>query len=289
MEISLARIIMEFAYRVADRIQARAILIYVDAESDMTLLSESRPSKDVILVTRRNDIPAGDFEFSGVLKMPDLELTRFGQIKIAIIKGIATGLFKKQDKVVCLTGIPGFGYLDCVVIIDIGKEFEILASDNALEIFEGIHAEVFEAILNIALELGAKGREGRSVGTIFILGDHENVIRFTRQMIINPFAGHSEKERNILNPSLKETIREFSSLDGAFVIRGDGVVLTAGSYLNAAMEGHDIPQGLGSRHLAAAGITNLTNAVAMVVSESTGTVRVFKKGRMLLSIEKAIE
>ncbi len=292
----LLKTIMDFAYGIADEVEAAAIMLYADALPNGTSLRDlgngrdKRPSRELILVTRgEKEIPENQTGAGKVLRIPNLKLTRVGQIKVAITKAIATGLLRKGDKVVCLTGIPKFGYIDCILIIDVGREFEILTSANISDIFEGVHPEVFETVLTMALEIGAQGREGRSVGTIFILGDHEKVLQFVRQMIINPFAGYSEEERNILNPMLTETIREFSALDGAFIIREDGVLMTAGSYLSVAMEGKDLPKGLGSRHLAAAGITSVTNAVAIVVSESTGTVRVFKKGKIFISIEKPID
>jgi DNA integrity scanning protein DisA with diadenylate cyclase activity len=95
-----------------------------------------------------------------------------------------------------------------------------------------------------------------------------------------------EEERNILNPSLKDTIFEFASLDGAFVISGEGEVITAGRYLGAASDESESPRGLGARHIAAAGITALTNALAIVISESTGDVRIFRNGRVIMNIEK---
>jgi DNA integrity scanning protein DisA with diadenylate cyclase activity len=127
------------------------------------------------------------------------------------------------------------------------------------------------------------------VGTIFVLGDHEKVLQLSRQMIINPFLGYSEEERNILNPDLIGTIKEFSAIDGAFVIKDNGVIVTAGRHLNAALESKDFPKGLGSRHIAAAGITSITLAIAVVLSESSGTVSVFKNGKILVNIEKPIE
>lgn len=283
----LTNTMMDFACRTAEQIEAKAVMLYADAvKSDQ--LPEVISERDLIIVTRSDDDEAL-WKSAKIIKIPNLKLTRVGQIKISVIKGIATGLLQKQDRVVCLTGIPKLGYIDCMMVIDVGSEFEILTSENVSEIFEGVQHEVFEAVLTLALELGAQGREGRAVGTIFILGDHERVLPLTRQMIINPFAGYPEEERNILNPTLKETVREFSALDGAFIIKGDGVLMTAGSYLNVTMESNDLPKGLGSRHLAASGITTVTGAVAIVVSESTGTVRVFKNGRIFVSIEKPVE
>ena len=112
------------------------------------------------------------------------------------------------------------------------------------------------------------------------------VMQLSKQMIINPFKGYEPDERNLLNPALKETIREFTSLDGAFVIAGNGEVIAAGRYLGAAMDDSEIPRGLGSRHIAAAGITALTNALAIVISESTGDVRIFRNGSVIMNIEK---
>jgi len=280
---------MEFACRFAEEIQAKAILLYGEVAQDLLSKKGEVPSFDTILITReKDDAQQKAGFFSSVINIPNVNVTRLGQIKVAITKGLATGLFKKGDTLVCLTGVPKFGYIDSLFVIDVGREFEILISEEVSHIFEDIRPEVFEAVLNIALELAYQGREGRQVGTIFVLGDDEKVLELSRQMIINPFMGYAEEERNILDRNLKETIKKFSALDGAFVVRGDGVLVTAGRHLNAALETKDFPQGLGSRHIAAAGITSVTGAIAIVISESTGTVRIFKNGRLFVDIEKGM-
>ncbi len=292
MPEKLNSLILDFACRMAEEAGARAILLYSDVccEPELFESRESSPNCDLILVSRGGfPIPERFRERGLHINIPQVNLTRMGEIKVAITKGIAAGLLSKGDKVVCLTGLPKLGYIDTVLLIDVGREFEILTSDFISGIFDTAFPEVFEAVLNIALELGAQGREGRPVGTIFVLGDHDRVLQFSRQMIINPFKGYPEEERNVLNPALKETIKEFSALDGAFIIKDNGVLMSAGTYLNAALEGKDFPKGLGSRHIAAAGVTGASNAIAIVVSESAGTVRIFKKGKVFVSIEKPVE
>ncbi len=282
--------IMEFACRFAEEIQAKAILLYGEVAQDLLLKKGDNACFDTILITRESGTVSHNKKlFYSVINIPNVNVTRLSQIKVVITKGLATGLFKKGDKLVCLTGVPKFGYIDSIFVIDVGKEFDILVSEEVADIFEDIQPEVFETVLNIALELASQGREGRQVGTIFVLGDHEKVLELSRQMIINPFMGYAEEERNILDRNLKDTIKEFSALDGAFVVRGDGVLVTAGRHLSAALENKDFPQGLGSRHIAAAGITSVTGAIAIVISESTGTVRIFKKGRLFVDIEKGME
>jgi DNA integrity scanning protein DisA with diadenylate cyclase activity len=109
----------------------------------------------------------------------------------------------------------------------------------------------------------------------------------SRQLILNPFQGYEEANRNILDPSLKETVKELSTIDGAFILRGDGVIESCGAFLKTTgQKESELPQGLGARHHAAAGITAVTDSIAVTVSESTGTVTVFRGGGLITEIEK---
>ena len=87
---------------------------------------------------------------------------------------------------------------------------------------------------------------------------------------------------------MDETVKELSSIDGAFIIRGDGVLVSAGSLIHAPDYTHDLPSGFGSRHAAAASITQAVDCLCIVVSGSTGQVTLFRRGKMLPLIEKAL-
>ena len=97
---------------------------------------------------------------------------------------------------------------------------------------------------------------------------------------------HPKRRRNIHEEEFFETIREFAALDGAFIVNARGVVESAGVYLDTPPRRAKLPQGLGARHAAAAGITAATKAVALVVSESSGTVNAFHGGKPVLTLEK---
>ena len=97
-----------------------------------------------------------------------------------------------------------------------------------------------------------------------------------------------DEDRNILNPFMDETVKEFSTIDGAFIIRGDGVVIAAGSLIQATDSEHLLPSGLGSRHAAAAAISVATQCISVVVSASTGQVTLFRRGVMLPLTEKKV-
>jgi diadenylate cyclase len=285
----ITRIILDHACGIADKVKAKALILYSDFALDLPIAKGEKPCFNLVLVSKdEEDLPEELKNAGTIIKVPRVNLSRVGQIKIAITKGIATGLFKKGDKLVCISGLPKLGYVDSIFVIDVGKEFEVLTSQDITDITQGVNPEVFSEALNIVLELAAQGREGRKVGTIFVLGDHEKVLQLSRQMIINPFLGYPDEERNILNPELLETIKELSAIDGAFIIKDNGVIVTAGRHLSAAIESKDFPQGLGSRHISAAGITDVSTAIAIVLSESTGNVSVFKNGKLFVSLLKPI-
>jgi DNA integrity scanning protein DisA with diadenylate cyclase activity len=287
---TLSRIFLESADDIASKISAKKIFLYADLINDYKVLKEMSKREEVIFITKNEDTFLKHVGIEkNIIGIPDVEFTRIGLIKIAVMKGLSSGIVKDGDKIVCVTGTHGIGYFDSIITVDIGKEAEILTSSSVPDIAENLKPEVFEVVLNLSLELASQGREGKPVGTIFVIGDHEKVLQLSRQMIINPFQGYPEEERNIMDPALRDTIKEFSALDGAFVIREDGVVMAAGRHLSAALEKEDFPHGLGSRHVAAAGITSVTDATAIVISESTGEVRIFKKGNIFMEIEKPVK
>lgn len=129
------------------------------------------------------------------------------------------------------------------------------------------------------MEIAREGREGRRIGTLLTIGDHENVLRRSRCLILDPLAGHPPERRRLEDPNLRETVKELAQLDGGFVIAGSGHVVSAARYFETSLDQHELPLGLGSRHLAAASITRQTGALAVVVSESS-VVRVFADGKL---------
>jgi diadenylate cyclase len=284
---ALNRSMLESAARIADRIQARLFFVIVENPADHKLLETVARRKDLVLVVKEKYLD-DDLrkQFKEILTVPSLQLSRMGKIKMAVMRSLSARLLQQGDKIVVLTGSRDMSSLDTIVVLDIGKEFELLSSGEVANLSAQVRSDILEQLVMIATEIANQGREGKPLGGIFVLGDTDTVMQLSRQMIFNPFQGYPEEERNILDPNLKDTIREFSALDGAFIIRDDGVIVAAGRHLNAVLEDEALPQGLGARHAAGAGITSVTKATAIVISESTGTVRIFRGGKIFMEIEK---
>ena len=146
-----------------------------------------------------------------------------------------------------------------------------------------VNTRVLEETVSLAVEIAREGREGRKIGTLFVVGDSGEVIKRSKPLILDPLHGHPDESKQIENPDMRETIKELAQLDGAFLVSNAGVVLSAARYIDAASDNLDLPLGLGSRHMAGASISRQTRAVAVVVSESS-MVRMFDDGELVSEI-----
>jgi diadenylate cyclase len=146
-----------------------------------------------------------------------------------------------------------------------------------------VNADVLKQTVSLAVEIAREGREGRKIGTLFVVGDSRAVMKRSKPMILDPLLGHADESKQIHDPDMRETIKELAQLDGAFLVSNSGIVLSAARYIDAASESLDLPLGLGSRHMAGASISRQTSAVAVVVSESS-MVRMFDDGELVSEI-----
>ena len=70
---------------------------------------------------------------------------------------------------------------------------------------------VLESMIGLAVEIAREGREGRRVGTLFMLGDEEAVLARSRPLILDPLLGHPESSRHVTNLNLREPSRNWRS------------------------------------------------------------------------------
>ncbi|MFQ5532390.1 MAG: DNA integrity scanning protein DisA nucleotide-binding domain protein [Candidatus Methylomirabilales bacterium] len=283
----LTRAVIEAARSVAKETGVRAVFLNADLVSDPTQLRGVFGETEVVLFTRKR-LKAAELQgiTEKVLQVPPVSLNRIGQIKLAALLGLSKGYLVPGDLILFLSGIQHLGALDTMVVMEVGEEFEIVSLKEGASFVKVVSPEVFSRVVDLAVELAQEGREGRPLGALFVLGDTESVMEYVDQLVLNPFQGYPEEGRNILDPRIKESVREFCAIDGAFIVRSNGVIVTAGAFLRPPVPGEELPHGLGARHAVAASMSASTDAVVVTLSESTGTVRIFAGGRMVTEIER---
>jgi diadenylate cyclase len=147
----------------------------------------------------------------------------------------------------------------------------------------GVRKRALEAIVQLAVELAREGREGRKIGTLFVIGDVEKVLARSRPLLLDPLHGHPAEVLQADLPEFRETVKELSQLDGAFVVDDDGTFVSAGRFIDVDLTPQNFLPGLGTRHAAAASVTRETHATAVAVSQSS-VVRVFGHGEVRAEI-----
>lgn len=282
-------LMLKQAISIANKLKADAILVNMETAADIVpiLKAEGKKFKIILITKREISLEKATGLRGNTIMLPDVYLTRDGYLKFGFLAGISKGILSKGDILVCVGGQPEKGFMDTIMVLKVGDESEIVSFAEDSPFPKNIKHDIFESLLTLVMEMAYEGREGKPIGSTFVLGDHKKVLQYSHQLVFNPFQGHAEDVLHISKPEVRETLKEFSSIDGAFVIRDDGVVLAAGSYLNAAYHGEPMPQGLGARHSSAAAITGVTDSVALVISESSGRVTIFRGGSIVTTIEKA--
>jgi diadenylate cyclase len=212
------------------------------------------------------------------------------RMSLALLEAVASEKLQTGAHVVALyngieTEIDRPEQIDSLSIIHLGEHLERLSAQDLRKLDTQVPLETLRAVVDLATEIGREGREGKPVGTMFVVGDTRKVMSMSRPINFNPFRGYSEKERDIRDRKVREQIKDVAQLEGAIIIRRDGVAESACIYLDVPAEGITLSKGLGTRHWAAAAVSRKTKAIAIAVSQSSGAVRIFQNGQVVLHIE----
>ena len=285
-------IIMENAYDLARRAGCRCIFLFLDTFLDLAWFAQasSVENEQVVLVLPRSlsDTPdALACQCHAVIRNWSGNQSRFSRIKYAFLQAVLDGVISADDRVVCVLGPSGRSHLDTITIHDLSLSWSEEFPFDVRPLIDSGFINTIMAVIDIALDLGALGREGKPVGTIFVIGDSPAVLASSHQAVFNPFKGYEPAECGINRPEVVESLKEFAHLDGAIIIGADGIVEAAGRHLDSGGD-TNTGRGLGARHRAASGITVTTSAVSVVVSESTGKVTIFRAGKTIATLEPLI-
>ena len=278
----------ELADRLATVHEADAILFLMERPTDWTRLRQSTGQHSLILAgdTQQTLEGAAEEDFDTILLNMPSETPVYERLTQALLEGVADELLPPGATVVAV--YSGFEptVIDSLSIIRLGEHLGQLTVRDLRQLKTRIPLETLKTVVDLAVDIGHEGREGKPVGTLFVVGDHRKVLSYCRPMGFDPLRGYSRAERNLGDGKVREGVKEIAQLDGAFIVSADAHVVAGAQQINAPRSTDlSLPKGFGARHWAAAEITRATSAVAITVSESTGTVRLFQNGEVMLRIE----
>ncbi len=280
-------LLVQSAFELARALDVARLLVLANEFRDVRVVEKLRKTESIIWLARGSaKLPDPLSKHDAVVHIPEVNLTRMSQIRVGLFMATLNEHVGLDESVMCLSGVAGSERLDTLLIANPRRDFPWFRRQSMQRARSLVEPQVFGRIVSVALQFAREGREGRSIGTIFVLGDTEQLGSHLRQLILNPCEGHAQKRRNLQNPEFLETLREYTAMDGAIVVNPRGVVESAGTYLDAPSRKSKLHPGHGARHAAAAAVTAHTDAAAVVVSASSGMVTVFHGGDAILQLER---
>jgi DNA integrity scanning protein DisA with diadenylate cyclase activity len=266
--------------------QAEGILLLLEGPADWSRLRSLSGDDKVVVAADTAEQLEGAREAglaSVRIDMPDSPV--YERLTQAVLEAVADDILSPGSCVVALYSGFDADNIDSVSVINLDEHLNRLTGRDLRQLETRVPLDTLKLVVDLAIEIGREGREGKPVGTLFVVGDSRKVLNCSRAAGFDPVRGYSRKDRNLNDARVREGIKEIAQMDGAIIVSADGTVEASCRYLDCSAANVTLSKGLGARHWAAAAISRSTNAVAVTVSQSNGTVRIFQNGETVLRIE----
>jgi DNA integrity scanning protein DisA with diadenylate cyclase activity len=278
--------LFSMAIRLSETVEADGVLILLDGTADWNRLRKQADSAKIIVAADTAEELQGASEadlLPLVVNMPDSPV--YDRLTQALLEAVADDLLVPGSRVVALYSGFDQDTIDSVSVINLGEHLDRLTGRDLRQLETRVPLETLKVVVDLAVEIGREGREGKAVGTMFVVGDTRKVLAHSKPAGFDPVRGYNRKERTLFDARVREGIKEIAQMDGAIIVSPDGTIEAACRYVDSSAATITLSKGLGARHWAAAAVSRVTKAVAVTVSESNGTVRIFQNGEVMLRIE----
>lgn len=277
----------EAAAKLAKATGADAILILTQKSFDWARLKNKTAACEVLIIATHNDDVSESAQEAGITTaiLDKPEATVQNQLTQAVLSSVASDKLEPGSTVVAVYSGFDTEHIDTISVLKLTERLGRLTARDLRKLETKVPLETLKTVVDLAVEIGREGREGNPVGTMFVVGDHRKVLEESRPGGFDFVKGYSRKERNLSESRVREGIKEIAQIDGMFIIAADGTVEGSGRIIDTSPVQITMTTGLGSRHFAGAAISKNTKAISVVVSQSTGTVRIFQNGEVVLRIE----
>ena len=265
---------------------ADAVLLLLDGPADWQRLKKMTGDTKLLVAADTAEQLEGAEEVglkAICIDMPDSPV--YERLTQAVLEALADDLLAPGAVVASLYSGFDADTVDSLSIINLDEHLNRLTGRDLRRLETRVPLDTLKMVVDLAVEIGREGREGKPVGTLFVVGDARKVLACSRVTGFDPVKGYNRKERNLGDARVREGVKEIAQMDGALIISADGTVEAACRYLDCSAAEVTLSKGLGARHWAAAAVSRATNAVAVSVSQSNGTVRIFQNGEVVLRIE----
>src|SRR5215470_7292927 len=219
-------VLLQTARQMVRELPADAVLLLTKTDLDWEeVLHQLRDCR--LLVAAQDEILTKKLKENHALTVLDIDPgptpTR-ERMSLALLEAVASEkLHTGADVVALYNGIEEEEgkpeHIDSLSVIHLGEHLERLSAQELRKLDTQVPLETLRAVVGLAAEIGREGREGKPVGTMFVVGDTRKVLSMSRPINFNPFRGYSRAERDIRDRKVREQIKDIAQLEGAIIIR----------------------------------------------------------------------
>jgi len=274
------------AFQLTESARADAILLLLEGPADWQRLKKLAKNQRLLVAADTAEQLEGAEEAglqSVQIDMPDHPV--YERLTQSVLEAVADDVLTPGSAIVALYSGFDADTVDSLSVINLDEHLNRLTGRDLRQLETRVPLDTLKTVVDLAVEIGREGREGMPVGTLLVVGDSRKVLASSHPSGFDPVKGYGRKERNLTEARVREGIKEIAQMDGAIIVSADGTVEAACRYLDCSAAEVTLSKGLGARHWAAAAVSRATNAVAVTVSQSNGTVRIFHNGEVVLRIE----
>ncbi|MFT5300213.1 MAG: diadenylate cyclase [Mariniblastus sp.] len=272
--------------KLATASEADGLLVLLEKTTDWKRLKKKAGARVFVVATHDETIheKAKEIEFHSIL-LETPEASVQNQLTQSVLASVAAEIIKPGSTIVALYSGFDTENIDTVSVFKLTERLGRLTARDLRKLKTKVPLDTLKTVVDLAVAIGREGREGKPIGTMFVVGDHRQVVDESRPGGFDLVKGYARKERNIFDYKVREGIKELAQLDGMFIIASDGTVEGCARIIDTSPVELTMTKGLGSRHFSGAAISKNTKAIAVIVSQSSGTVRIFQNGEVVLRIE----
>lgn len=276
---------LEIAGKLAKAEEADAVVVMIEEATDWGKLRKKAGKQPLIVLADHESHIEGIEEHDISHVILDMEAAPvFEKLQQGLLEAVADELLPPGANIIAVYSGFDASQIDSISFIELNDHLGRLTARDLQSLETKVPLDTLKTVVDLAVEIGREGREGKPVGTMFVVGDHRKVLEESHPAGFDLVRGYTRKERSLMKARNRDAVKEIAQLDGAFVISQDGTVEATCRIIDTAPVQITMTTGLGSRHWAGAAISKNTKAIAVVVSESDGTVRIFQNGGVVLRI-----
>jgi DNA integrity scanning protein DisA with diadenylate cyclase activity len=176
--------------RLYEQTAADAVLLLIDRKLDWEQLRQA--TKGIPVLVAADDQDDLDGVASAGLQSVLLDVAGLPvqeRLTQALLECVAAELIAPEANVVALYSGFEAGSLDSLSVLRLEEHLGQLTSRDLRNLETKVPLETLKLVVDIAVEIGREGREGKPVGTLFVVGDSRHVMQSSHATGFDPVRG----------------------------------------------------------------------------------------------------